>query len=56
MMPHCVRMLQDLTGIDPKTVIPLGDKKVMSLFTSTEALGVTAEEVICEVGNIWTQS
>ena len=47
--PTVLRMLQDLTGIDPKT-IPLGDKKVMSLFTSTEALGVTAEELNCEVG------
>ena len=47
--PTMLRMLQDLTGIDPKT-IPLDDKKVMSLFTSTEALGVTAEELNCELG------
>lgn len=47
--PTMLRMLQDLTGIDPKT-IPLDDKKVMSLFTSTDALGVTAEELNCEVG------
>ncbi|MCI1943910.1 PolC-type DNA polymerase III [Clostridium luticellarii] len=47
--PTVLRMLQDLTGIDPKT-IPLGDHKVMSLFTSTDALGVTKEELGCPVG------
>ncbi|MBV4418080.1 PolC-type DNA polymerase III [Clostridium tyrobutyricum] len=47
--PTVLRMLQDLTGLDPKK-IPLGDHKVMSLFTSPEALGVTAEELGCPVG------
>jgi DNA polymerase-3 subunit alpha (Gram-positive type) len=42
-------MLQDLTGIDPKS-IPLGDSKVMSLFTSPDALGVTKDDLGCEVG------
>ncbi|MBC3805346.1 PolC-type DNA polymerase III [Acetobacterium fimetarium] len=35
--PTMLRMLQDLTGIDPQT-IPLDDVKVMSLFGSTKAL------------------
>ena len=48
--PTMIRMLQDLTGVDPKT-IPLNDKKVISLFTSPEALGVTKEELGCEVGS-----
>lgn len=48
--PTVLRMLQDLTGIDPKS-IPLNDPKVISLFTSTEALGVTKEELGCEVGS-----
>ncbi len=48
--PTVLRMLQDLTGLDPKT-IPLNDKKVLSLFTSPEALGVTKEELECEVGS-----
>ena len=48
--PTMIRMLQDLTGVDPKT-IPLNDKKVISLFTSPEALGVTREELGCEVGS-----
>lgn len=47
--PTVLRMLQDLTGIDPKTV-PLHDEKVLSLFTSPDALGITKEELECEVG------
>jgi len=47
--PTVLRMLKDITGIDPRTV-PLGDKKVLSLFRSPEVLGVTAEELGCEVG------
>ncbi len=42
--PTMIRMLQDLTGLDP-TKIPLDDKQVMSLFQSTRALGVTPEEL-----------
>ena len=48
--PTVLRMLQDLTGIDPKT-IPLNDEKVLSIFTSPEALGVTSDELGCEVGS-----
>ena len=45
-----IRMLQDLTGIDPLT-IPLDDKKVMSLFENTEALGVEPKDIGgCELG------
>lgn len=47
--PTVLRMLQDLTGLNPMK-IPLGDPKVMSLFTSPEALGVTEEELGCPVG------
>lgn len=42
--PTIIRMLQDLTGIDPIT-IPLDDPKVMSLFRSTEALGITSDQI-----------
>ena len=42
--PTMIRMLQDLTGIDPLT-IPLDDPKVMSLFESTEALGIKPEDI-----------
>ncbi|ENK1241954.1 PolC-type DNA polymerase III [Clostridium botulinum] len=47
--PTVLRMLQDLTGLDPKGV-PLGDPKVISLFTSPKALGVTEEDIDCPVG------
>lgn len=42
--PTMIRMLQDLTGIDPVT-IPLDDESVMSLFKNTRALGVEPEEI-----------
>jgi len=42
--PTMMRMLQDLTGVDPLT-IPMNDPKVMSLFNSTNALGVTPEQI-----------
>ena len=50
--PTMIRMLQDLTGLDP-TTIPLDDKAVMSLFTSPEALGLTPEDIGgCPVGSL----
>lgn len=49
--PTMIRMLQDLTGIDPKT-IPPDDEKVLSLFSSTEALGVTPEQILCNTGTL----
>ena len=48
--PTVIRMLQDLTGVDP-TKVPLDDKDTMSLFSSTEALGVTKEAIKSEVGS-----
>ncbi len=48
--PTMIRMLQDLTGIDPIT-IPLDDKEVMSLFQNTSALGITPEQIGgCKLG------
>ncbi len=48
--PTMIRMLQDLTGIDP-TTIPLDDKDVMSLFQNTSALGITPEDIGgCKLG------
>ncbi|MBQ9989742.1 MAG: PolC-type DNA polymerase III [Lachnospiraceae bacterium] len=50
--PTMIRMLQDLTGVDPVS-IPLDDSKVMSLFQNTSALGVTPEELGgCQVGSL----
>ena len=48
--PTMIRMLYDLTGIDP-TKIPLDDKETMSIFSSTDALGVTPEQIHSEVGS-----
>ena len=42
--PTMIRMLQDLTGIDPKT-IPLDSPEVMSLFKDTSALGISPEDI-----------
>ncbi|CAM3358708.1 PolC-type DNA polymerase III [Marinicrinis lubricantis] len=42
--PTMMRMLQDLTGVDP-TTIPMNDPKVMSIFSSTDALGVTPQQI-----------
>ena len=42
--PTMIRMLQDLTGVDP-TEIPLDDKTVMSLFANTDALGIRPEDI-----------
>ncbi|MCR5502420.1 MAG: PolC-type DNA polymerase III [Lachnospiraceae bacterium] len=42
--PTMIRMLQDLTGVDP-TSIPLDDKRVMSLFQNTAALGIRPEQI-----------
>lgn len=50
--PTMIRMLQDLTGIDP-TKIPLDDPKVMSLFQNTSALGITPDQIDgCPVGSL----
>lgn len=42
--PTMIRMLMDLTGIDART-LPLTDPDVISLFSGTEALGVTPEQI-----------
>lgn len=49
--PTVIRMLHDLTGINPQTV-PLGDPETMSLFESPAALGVTPEEINCKTGTL----
>ncbi len=49
--PTMMHMLERITGVNYKS-IPLDDKKVMSLFTSPEALGVTAEQIDCTTGTL----
>ncbi|MBO5551687.1 MAG: PolC-type DNA polymerase III, partial [Lachnospiraceae bacterium] len=42
--PEMIKFLQDITGVDPRE-IPLDDKKVMSLFKDTSALGITSADI-----------
>ena len=49
--PTILRMLQDLSGIDV-TTLPINDPKVLSLLSSPDALGVTKEEIKCEIGTL----
>lgn len=47
--PSTIRMLETLTGIDA-TKIPLDDPETMSIFSSTDAIGVTPEQIKSKVG------
>ncbi len=42
--PTIIRILQDITGVDPKTIL-FDDEKVLSLFADTSALGITSEQI-----------
>ena len=49
--PTMIRMLQDLTHIDPVKDIPLDSKEVMSLFQDTSALKISPEDIGgCKLG------
>ena len=49
--PTQLRMLQDLTGIDVKT-IPFDDKETMGIFLSPKPLGVTKEQILNDTGTL----
>ena len=49
--PTVIRMLQDLSGVDPAT-IPIDDEKVMKIFSSTESIGVKPEQIGCQTGTL----
>ncbi|ARD49330.1 PolC-type DNA polymerase III [Sporosarcina sp. P33] len=49
--PTMIKMLEDLSGIDAKT-IPPDDEGVMALFGGTESLGVTEEQIDCKTGTL----
>ncbi|MDD5995019.1 MAG: PolC-type DNA polymerase III [Clostridiales bacterium] len=50
--PTMIRMLEDLTGVDAKT-ISLDNQEVLSLFANTSALGVTPDELMgCDLGSL----
>ncbi len=47
--PSTIRMLEILTGVDA-TKIPLDDPDTMSIFSKTDAIGVTPEQIHSKVG------
>ncbi|SFE24787.1 PolC-type DNA polymerase III [Trichococcus pasteurii] len=49
--PTVIRMLQDLSGIDPQT-IPPNDPDVMKIFGGTEVLGITPEQIFSKTGTL----
>ncbi|MDD3995629.1 MAG: PolC-type DNA polymerase III, partial [Bacilli bacterium] len=49
--PTMLKMLEDSSGIKIDD-IPFDDKDVFKLFSSTESLGVSSEEIECEVGTL----
>ena len=49
--PTMVRMMQDLTGVDPHT-IPLDDPDTMSIFTSSKVLGYENDEILGPTGAV----
>lgn len=49
--PTVIRMLQDLSGIDPKT-IPTDDPEVMRIFSGPEVLGVETDQIYSKTGTL----
>ncbi|MFL2100567.1 PolC-type DNA polymerase III [Desemzia sp. FAM 23989] len=49
--PTVIRMLQDLSGIDPKT-IPTDDPEVMKIFQGTDVLGVLPDQILSKTGTL----
>ncbi|WP_319471306.1 PolC-type DNA polymerase III [uncultured Trichococcus sp.] len=49
--PTVIRMLQDLSGIDPQT-IPPNDPDVMKIFGGTDVLGVTPDQIFSKTGTL----
>ena len=49
--PTMIKRLQEFTGIDP-TKIPINDPETMALFSGTDVLGVTPEQIGTNVGTL----
>ena len=49
--PTQLRLIQNQSGTDILKV-PLDDKETMSIFTKTDALGVTTEQIMCNTGTL----
>ncbi len=48
--PTMIRMLEDLTGVNARTDIPLDDKDTMSIFQSSRALGYENDKILGPTG------
>ena len=49
--PTMIRMMEDMTGVDAKT-IPLDDKRTMSIFTSSKELGYEDDQILGPTGAV----
>ncbi len=49
--PTIIKMLEESTGVDPLK-IDIGDKQVMSLFTSKKELGLKDDDIACPTGSL----
>ena len=49
--PTQLKLIQDLSKTDV-SLVPFDDKETMSIFSSTDALGVTNEEIMCPTGTL----
>lgn len=49
--PTVIRMLQELSGIDPKT-IPTDDAEVMKIFAGPQVLGVESDQIYSKTGTL----
>ena len=49
--PSMIRMLQDITGVDPQQ-IPLDDKDTLSIFTSSKVLGFENDPILGPTGAV----
>lgn len=49
--PTQIRLLESLTGLSVED-IPLDDKRVLSLFQCTDALGITPSDIGCDFGTL----
>ena len=48
--PTMIRMLEDLTGVNARTDIPLDDKDTMSIFQSSKVLGYEDDKILGPTG------
>ena len=48
--PTMIRMLEDLTGVNARTEIPLDDKNTMSIFQSSKVLGYENDKILGPTG------